>query len=127
MARHVRTAGSMSLARPVVPGQTVLITRRCSERRAQMRVAGWTFWGTKKVCTQSPFERPKTHETRREMSPRVACRNKWARIEALGRLKAFVDSYTDAWQRYREGKRDVVFPHGTYWLRVYASVTCSPG
>ena len=33
MARHVRTAGSMSLARPVVPGQTVLITRRCSDRR----------------------------------------------------------------------------------------------
>ena len=103
------------------------VDRREAELRAQMRAAGRTFWGAKKVCAQSPFERPKTHEPRREMSPRVACRNKWARIEALGRLKAFVDSYTDAWQRYREGKRDVVFPHGTYWLRVYASVTCSPG
>ena len=61
------------------------------------------------------------------MSPRVACRNKWARIEALGRLKAFVDSYKDAWQRYRAGQRDAVFPFGTYWLRVYASVTCVPG
>ncbi len=61
------------------------------------------------------------------MSPRVACRNKWRRIEALCRLKSFVADYRDAWQRYREGQRDVLFPHGTYWLRVYAGVTCVPG
>ena len=61
------------------------------------------------------------------MSPRVATRNRWARIEALFRLKAFADQYRDAWQRNRAGQRDAVFPAHTYWLRVYASVTCAPG
>ena len=101
--------------------------QREAELRAQMRAAGRRFMGVRAVLRQSPFDRPRTHEPRRNMSPRIACRNKWARIEALGRLKAFVDSYKDAWQRYRSGQRDAVFPFGTYWLRVYASVTCVPG
>ncbi len=88
---------------------------------------GHPFMGARAVCKQSPFDRPTTHEPRREMSPQVACRNNWARIEALGRLKALVDSYKAAWHRYRAGQREAVFPHGTYWLRVYASVTCVPG
>ena len=98
-----------------------------AELRAKILAEGRTFMGVRAVLRQSPFDRPRTHEPRRELSPRVACRNKWARIEALCRLKAFVEGYRAAWQRYRDGHRDAVFPHGTYWLRVYASVTCSPG
>ena len=98
-----------------------------AELRERILGEGRTFLGARAVLRQSPFDRPRTHEPRRELSPRVACRNKWARIEAICRLKAFVQSYKDAWQRYRTGQRDAVFPHGTYWLRVYAGVTCVPG
>ena len=106
---------------------TAAVDEREVALRAQLRAEGRSFMGARAVCKQSPFDRPKTHEPRREMSPRVACRNKWARIEALGRLKAFVESYRDAWLRYRDGQREALFPHGTYWLRVHAGVTCVPG
>lgn len=103
------------------------VAQKEAELRAKVYAEGRTFLGAKAVLRQSPFDRPKTHEPRRKISPRVACHNKWARIEALGRLKAFVQRYKEAWQRYRIGQRDVEFPYGTYWLRVYASVPCAPG
>ena len=103
------------------------VSDREAELRAQIYAEGRRFMGVRALRKQSPFDRPKTHEPRREMSPRVACRNKWARIEALGRLEAFVQRYKEAWQRYRTGQRNALFPHGTYWLRVYAGVPCVPG
>jgi putative transposase len=106
---------------------TDAVTDKEAELRERILAEGRTFMGARAVLRQSPFDRPRTHEPRRELSPRVACRNKWARIEALCRVKSFVEGYRAAWQRYRDGHRDAVFPHGTYWLRVYASVTCSPG
>jgi hypothetical protein len=35
-------------------------------------------------------------EPRRGMSPRIAAKNKWGRIEALRRLKAFTKTYKKA-------------------------------
>ena len=80
--------------------------------------------GQRAVLRQSPFDRPRSHEPRRQLNPRVASRNKWARIEALSRLKAFIESYKEAWQRWRHGQRDVLFPYGTYALRLHAGVQC---
>ena len=51
--------------------------------------------------------------------------NKWARIEALGRLRSFIAGYRDAWLAWRAGERGVVFPFGTYGLRLYAGVCCA--
>jgi hypothetical protein len=59
------------------------------------------------------------------MSPRVAEKNKWRRIEALQRLRIFVDRYRRAFAMFRAGFRDVVFPAGTYQLRLTAAVPCS--
>lgn len=52
----------------------------------------------------------------RKLSPRVACRNKWACIEALQRCKQFVEDYRDTWCRWCAGARDVLFPAGTYLM-----------
>jgi hypothetical protein len=40
------------------------------------------------------------------MSPRVAAKNKWRRIEALRRLKWFTDAYKKALELWRSGVRD---------------------
>ena len=94
-------------------------------RRKGAKKKGY-FLGRKKVLAQSPFARPKSRTPRRALRPQVACRNKWGRIEALQRVKEFVQAYRAAYRKWKQGIRDVVFPAGTYQLRVHAGVTCSP-
>ena len=97
-----------------------VIDRCVAEREAGFRAAaheqGRRFMGRAAVLAQRHTDRPRTREPRRNLSPRVACRNKWARIEALQRCKAFVVAYRDAWRRWCAGTRDAEFPHGTYLM-----------
>ncbi len=81
-----------------------------------------------RVLAQKPFARPAPGEPRRALNPRVAARDKWKRIEALGRLVEFLRSYRAAWRARRAGAANVLFPHGTYHLRVVHYVACAgPG
>jgi hypothetical protein len=50
--------------------------------------------------------------------PRVACKDKWRRIERLQANKAWKAEYCERRDRWRAGDRDTVFPHGTYLYRV---------
>ena len=83
------------------------------------------FLGRERVLAQKPFARPAAGEPRRKLNPRVAARDKWKRIEALGRLVDFVRAYREAFAAMRSGVRDVVFPAGTYHLRVELGVRCA--
>ncbi len=85
-----------------------------------------TFLGVTRVLAQSPFARPRPGEPRRQLSPRVAARDKWRRIELLQRLKSFLSDYGEALRVWREGQVDPVFPHGTYLMRVAHGVACAP-
>ena len=76
------------------------------------------------VLDQRWSERPVSREPRRELSPRVAARSKWSRIEAILRNKAFRDAYLQARALFVKGARDVLFPAGTYWLRRFAQALC---
>jgi putative transposase len=84
-----------------------------------------SFLGRARVLAQKPFTRPAPGELRRKLNPRVAARDKWKRIEALSRLAGFLRAYRDAWTARREGRRNVVFPAGTYLLRVEHGVACA--
>jgi putative transposase len=92
--------------------------------RSQRRRSGLLVLGAKAVLRQSWVSRPKSVEPRRKLSPRVAAKNKWKRIEALLHNKAFLLAYHDARQAFQLKMRTVVFPDGTYWLRRFASVLC---
>jgi hypothetical protein len=93
---------------------------------AKVVTDGRTFLGARAVREQSPFDSPRTREPRRKMSPHVASPNKWARIEALQRLRDFIADYREAWQAYREGRSPPArFPAGTYWIKVYVGVRCA--
>jgi hypothetical protein len=83
------------------------------------------FLGRKAVLAQKPTARPRGGEPRRTLSPRIAARDKWRRIEALGRLREFLRAYRAALAARRDGAPDVVFPAGTYQLRVEHGVRCA--
>jgi putative transposase len=98
------------------------------EDAAARRLAeeGRSFLGARRVMAQKPFARPAPVEPRRVLNPRLACRDRWKRIEALLRLKTFLSDYRAAWCRYARGLRDTIFPAGTYWMRVLHGVPCDP-
>ncbi len=83
---------------------------------------GRRILGRAGVLRQRPADRPQSHEARRQLNPRVASANKWARIEALQRNKAFLAAYRAARDLWKEGVA-AIFPAGTYWLRKFAGVT----
>jgi len=91
----------------------------------ERRQKGWSFLGVRRVLAQKHTDRPRGGEPRRGLNPRVAARDKWRRIEALGRLASFLTAYREALGRLRCGVRDVVFPAGTYHLRVGFGVSCA--
>jgi putative transposase len=78
-----------------------------------------------RVLAQKTTAGPRQREPRRNLNPRIAGRDRWKRIEALARLAEFVESYRVAWRARRAGKPDVVFPDGTYLLRVLHGVRCA--
>ena len=89
------------------------------------REHGGRFLGVARVLAQAPKARPTAGESRRGLNPRVAARDRWKRIEALGHLKEFLNAYREAWTARRAGKRGVTFPLGTYLLRVMHGVACA--
>lgn len=93
-----------------------------TEHMAMRQRTGQRVSGRRAVLSQSWNDRPKSIEPRRDLRPRVAGRNKWARIEALMRNHAFVAEYTLAREAWRSGVT-VTFPSGTYWLRRFAQVS----
>ena len=60
------------------------------------------------------------------MSPQVAAKNKWARIEARLRNRCFVEKYLDAFLAHLAVLANVVFPFGTYLMRKIAKVGAKP-
>jgi len=72
-----------------------------AKAKAERLEKGIKLVGRKGVLRQRWNDSPNTREPRRGLSPRVACRNKWARIEALQRNKVFLDL---AKARYQVGQ-----------------------
>ena len=88
---------------------------------ARRAATGARVLGRRAVRRQSWRDRPRTRAPRFGIRPQVACRNRWARIEALQRNRDFVVAYRDARVRWLAGL-PTLFPPGTYWLRHHAFV-----
>jgi putative transposase len=101
--------------------------RREQKIAAKMAAKGQSFLGIRAVMGQGFTSSPKSKAPRRELNPRVAAKSKWQRIEAIQRNKAFLAEYHEARKRWKDGERDVLFPYGTYGLRIHAGVRCAPG
>jgi REP element-mobilizing transposase RayT len=94
------------------------------EDRARRERKGRPFLGRRGVLHQRIADRPRDDEQHFELNPRVAGRDKWRRIEALGRLRNFVAAYRLAWRQLQAGFRSAVFPAGTWKLRRELGVWC---
>jgi putative transposase len=110
LARHLATA----------------VERHVRNAREALAREGRKFLGAKAVRQQPFHATPHTSEPRRNTNPRIAARHRPEREQAIRNLMAFQRAYRAAWHAWRHGKREQVFPAGTYALRIYARVACAP-
>ncbi|MBN2804217.1 MAG: hypothetical protein JXR91_14070, partial [Deltaproteobacteria bacterium] len=104
------------------------INTAISNIKDAMRREGRRFMGVAEVLKQKCSASPRTQASHRNMNSRVACKNKWGRIEAIARNKVFLAEYYKALAIWKETKDpQTVFPAGTYAMRIYNGVNCSPG
>jgi len=96
--------------RQLVEDSVARAEREAAEAR---RTRGGRVLGRATVLRQSWSDRPNSQEPRRGLSPRVAARSKWSRIEALLRNREFIDAYRRARDQLMRGVRDALFPAGS--------------
>lgn len=101
------------------------IAARESALRATLKAAGRRFGSIDELRKVKHTDVPRTKHQLGAMSPRVATRDRERRISALAELKAFVEAYRPALEKWREGRRDVVFPAGTYKMAREHAVACA--
>lgn len=96
------------------------------EMAAMMRrqAAGTAVLGRKRILAQHWNDRPADAEPRRELSPVLACRDKWRRIECLKHNKVFQALYRAAFHAFRAGAA-ALFPVGTWGMRFRAAIQLS--
>jgi REP element-mobilizing transposase RayT len=98
------------------------LEQRQRDIQRQIEADGRCWLGRKAVLAQKPTEAPQTREPRFQRNPRIAEKTKWPRIDAIARLREFRRAYREAWLRFKNGVGRVVFPAGTYLLRVQLGV-----
>ncbi len=100
------------------------VAERVRLARAEMRRTGKKFLGVAAVLRQPFSAAPATATIRRKLNPRFASANPSIRVAMIRALQRFVAEYREAWCAWRDGKREVLFPYGTYALRVHARAPC---
>jgi len=83
------------------------------------------FLGVKKVLAQEWWDHPGEKEPAGKLNPKVAAVDKWRRVQALDQARDWLDAYRVAFERFREGVRTVLFPPGTYLMRVSLGASCA--
>jgi hypothetical protein len=97
------------------------VESNATERR---RATDVPVLGPRRILAQAWEARPGDAEPRRQLSPNIACRDKWLRIERLRTNRLFQSLYRQAFTVFRTGG-DVIFPFGTWLMRFRASVQVS--
>ena len=105
----------------LVQDNVALVEREAATRR---RENGTAVLGRSLILGQHWNDRPPDAEPRRELSPVLACRDKWLRIERLRQNKLFQKLYRAAFQAFRAGVA-ATFPLGTWSMRFRASIQIS--
>jgi REP element-mobilizing transposase RayT len=99
-----------------------LLEQMLAKAHAAAREHGWQFLGRAGVLATSFVRRARSLERRRQTVPRVAARSMFIRQKLLAAQREFRRAYHAAIDAWRDGKRDTVFPEGTWWMRVFHGV-----
>jgi len=92
------------------------------EAKAHAELAGEGVLGAERAGSVSPYERATSFEPLRKLNPTFAVgrgrgsKEAWRRAAAA--VRAFRAAYRAAFAQWRERVRDVLFPEGTWWMRV---------
>jgi len=100
------------------------VSARERQLREQAKAKGRKFMGAKAVTAQNIYGSPTTLAPKRGISPRVACRDKWRRIEVLARLARFTLIYKEKRKEFLLGVAGVLFPVGTYQMARQYGACC---
>ncbi|MGE0550476.1 MAG: hypothetical protein AB7R00_25655 [Kofleriaceae bacterium] len=95
--------------------------RIAAEETECARTRTFPVVGRRRILRQSWRSVPTSHRHHRELSPRVASRNKWKRIERLQYNALWLAEYQAARALWLAGL-PAEFPPGTYWLARFANV-----
>lgn len=112
---------------PVAWGEQVraAVLERERVAREQRLATGARLVGRRRLLEASALDRPTTQEPRRNLRPHLACLNQERRIRELLALRRFRAVYAEARRRFVGGQRDVLFPVGTFQMRVLFGVRCA--
>lgn len=99
---------------------------RLQELWREARRTGRSYLGPLAVQKQRWDASPQTPRPRRSLNPDLACRDTEARVRAIEQRARFLTDYREALTAWREGDREVLFPHGTWWMRVFHAARCHP-
>jgi REP-associated tyrosine transposase len=94
------------------------------EAITRRRESGATVPGRRKILAEHWNDAPGDAEPRRRLSPLLACRDKWRRIERLKQNKLFLAVYRAAFESFRKGVA-AIFPLGTWSMRFRAAIQIS--
>ncbi len=80
------------------------------------------------MLQSSPYDRATSFEPIRARNPHFAVGegNRKEFFEAVVDLRAFREAYREAIDQWKKGVRDVLFPEGTWWMRVFCHVHTEP-
>jgi putative transposase len=102
-----------------------MLEAREALRRQQRERSGRKVLGRRAVLAQHHEDAPSSLEKSFQPNPRIGIGDNWRRIEAIQRLVGFMKEYAECWRRWKSGTRDIVFPFGTYAMRVLHRVACA--
>jgi putative transposase len=95
---------------------------------AEVKAKGWRFLGAQRIALLSPYKQATSWEPLRGRNPTFAVGRgqRTAFFHAVNVLRTFRKAYRDALSEWRRGVRDVVFPAGTWLMRVLHGVRVAP-
>jgi len=107
------------------------IAQRVREREhrawQESKRTGIAFVGPRRVLRQAHTKRARSYEAFGSLNPQFsAAGHRTAAAEAVTRLRAFNAQYDKALAAWTSGKRTVLFPRGTWWMRVHHGARCGP-
>jgi REP element-mobilizing transposase RayT len=99
-----------------------------SEAHAEIAAKGWRVLGAERALQASPYDHSTSWEPIRDRNPHFAVgrgqRNAFFQVVKM--VRAFRKIYREAFSEWRSGARDVVFPAGTWLMRVLHDVRVAP-
>jgi putative transposase len=103
----------------------LLLTDLERQARIDVRAKGWSVLGAERCSKASPYDRAKSWEPLRGRNPTFAVGSgqREAFFEAVATVRAFRAAYAAALDKWRAGVRNVLFPAGTWLMRVLHGAT----